>query len=493
MNRLLVLFALVGLGLLVLLGSWWQQRYQAETERLEERISGWVNEQRNNAIFAQLEQLDKLEDFVTINDTITHDVLNTPFPKRFQTLDWMRTASADNEDCCPEETQIYTEQRSSAVVKIRFDSLHATTDTNILVTLNLNDFVDNEWDSIDTGLVSFSDSLGLDLSIIELEPKQTTSNADTLGEWYLPINSFTISTSSTASNSYFKTKPNRFVLIEGYQPYYLSKLWREWVLGIALIIGVIALYSFARRDLKRQEKQLEQKDRFIANIAHELKTPIATVGVALEALENFGAAAHPERRQEYLSIGRQELDRLSLLADRALNTMQLDAGKLSIRPETVTLEALVERAWASLALKHGLSENQLKQSRSNSSSSTANEPASLEGDPELLLHLIYNLLDNACKYGGEPPQIELHFTQSPTWVSLSVADNGPGVAVEDQERIFEKFYRSKHANGHRVKGHGLGLSYVKQIAKAHGGHISLANQKTGQGAVFTLRLPRQHD
>ena len=275
--------------------------------------------------------------------------------------------------------------------------------------------------------------------------------------------------------SYFEVTDYRATLLVGLLP--------ELLFGFLLFGATGFAFATAYRNLFEQEQQLRQKDALVANVAHELKTPIATVGVALEALNVFGADADPARRQEYLAIGQSELKRLDQMADRAIDSLQ--AGDLSqrLRRQPTDLSQAVLEAWRGLALRHRLPDDAL----------TLHTHGETEADVDAhyWYHLVYNLLDNACKYGGKPARIEVAVSGQANDTVLTISDNGPGIARSERENIFERFYRiARPGEGHSVKGHGLGLTFVRQVARAHGGSVEVDNT-SGGGARFTVKIPRR--
>ena len=275
--------------------------------------------------------------------------------------------------------------------------------------------------------------------------------------------------------SYFEVTEYRSTILVGMVP--------EFLFGFLLFGATGFAFATAYRNLFEQDHQLKQKDALVANVAHELKTPIATVGVALEALNVFGADEDPARRQEYLAIGQSELKRLDQMADRAIDSLQ--AGKLSqrLRLQRTDLTEAVSDAWRGLALRYNLPDEALQLH--------IHGETEAEADPHYWHHLVYNLLDNACKYGGEPAKIEVAVSGQAHDTVLTISDNGPGIARGEREKIFERFYRiSRRGEGHSVKGHGLGLTFVRQVAHAHGGTVEVDNTKDG-GARFTVKIPRR--
>ncbi|MBC6996488.1 HAMP domain-containing sensor histidine kinase [Neolewinella lacunae] len=270
-------------------------------------------------------------------------------------------------------------------------------------------------------------------------------------------------------------------IITQHLPGLLLGLLPEFLFGLVLFGATGFAFSSAYRNLYEQDQQLRQKDALVANVAHELKTPIATVGVALEALNVFGADADPVRRQEYLAIGQAELKRLDHMADRAIDSLQDGALSQRLQWQHTDLAAAVSEAWRGLALRYQLAPEALQLTTYGDTHTSA--------DPHYWYHLVYNLLDNACKYGGRPLRIEVNVAGHAHETVLTVADNGCGIPTEERENIFERFYRIyRPGEGHTVKGHGLGLSFVRQVVLAHGGTVEVDNGRDG-GARFTVKIP----
>ncbi len=272
----------------------------------------------------------------------------------------------------------------------------------------------------------------------------------------------------------------RFVITR----YHSSLLWGllpEFFFGLVLFGATGLAFTSAYRSLHEQRQQLQAKDVLVANVAHELKTPIATVGVALEALNLFGADSDPAKRREYLAIGQSELKRLDALADRAIDSLQDDKLAARLNLGRTDLTTSIREAWRGLSLRYHLPADALVLSTYGDTNA--------EVDRHYWQHLVYNLLDNACKYGGRPLGVRVNVGRHAGEVVLSVTDNGPGIPLSERERIFDRFYRVyRPGEGHAVKGHGLGLSFVRQIARAHGGSVEVDNARSG-GARFTVRLP----
>ena len=258
-----------------------------------------------------------------------------------------------------------------------------------------------------------------------------------------------------------------------------------------------------------KQKQLTAiKNAFISNITHELKTPIATVSVALEALQSFDALENRALTKEYLDISRGELQRLSMLVDKVLKLAIFDEKEPELQLEPVNLPDLVQRVADSLRLQFE------KNGAIFTLNKTENTDLSLEADPTHLTSVVYNLLDNALKYGGKKIDININAelinklelnknnakisqntegsflinSNNYSGINLQIKDDGKGISNEFQDKIFDKFFRVPTDDVHDTKGHGLGLSYVAAVVRLHGGTISVESEER-IGTSFNVFLP----
>ncbi|MEP6699903.1 MAG: HAMP domain-containing sensor histidine kinase [Bacteroidota bacterium] len=264
---------------------------------------------------------------------------------------------------------------------------------------------------------------------------------------------------------------------------YLIRQISQPILFSMLLLGITILsFVLLYRNLLKQQRLAELKNEFISNITHELKTPIATVGVAIEALKNFNAIDDPGRTKEYLDISSNELQRLNLLVDKVLKLSMFEKKEVELKYETVDLKGVVDEVVESLKL-------QLEKHRATVKV-TVNGDLSIPGDRLHLLSVIFNLLDNALKYGKDEPSIQVDMKEMDDNIVLTFADNGIGIPAEYKDRIFEKFFRIPHGDTHNAKGYGLGLSYAAQVIQKHGGTIAIESQP-GTGTKFTITLPKR--
>ncbi len=278
------------------------------------------------------------------------------------------------------------------------------------------------------------------------------------------------------------TDTERFSLQLGkIYPYLLNQMKLPIIFSLFLVTLTCISFLLMYNSLRKQQRLALMKNDLINNITHELKTPIATVGVAIEALRNFNAMQDTTRSEEYLKISQQELQRLSLLVDKVLKLSMFENKEIEIQLQSFDLGELTEEVVSSLRLQ---SERQ-----------HANVYFEKQGDLLInadKLHLqsvIFNLLDNALKYSKEQSEIHVSLLQEGDLLKLIVTDNGIGIAPEYQHKIFEKFFRVPAGNTHNAKGHGLGLSYVARVVEQHGGSIDVQSE-VGNGSSFIILLPK---
>jgi two-component system phosphate regulon sensor histidine kinase PhoR len=274
---------------------------------------------------------------------------------------------------------------------------------------------------------------------------------------------------------------------------FIAKKMLPHVLFSLLLFGITAAaFGLIYKSLRQQQRLTALKNDFIGNITHELKTPITTVGVALEALSDFDVLKKPEQAREYLSISKLELERLTLLVDKVLRLSMFEEKQPRLQLEPLDLAALVRQVLNAMKLQAESVGAEIHFETQGDS------PFQVRGDRMHLTSVVFNLVDNALKYRGkETPVIRLALADShqndnrslqDDKIRLTVQDNGIGIAPEYQSKVFEKFFRVPAGNIHNVKGHGLGLSYVANVVQQHGGSIRVESRES-EGSKFVVELP----
>ena len=280
--------------------------------------------------------------------------------------------------------------------------------------------------------------------------------------------------------------PNRFiqsghgVLITHYRSYILRGLWPQATFVLVLLFVILLAFYVTYLSLLRQIQLSAMKDDFVSNISHELKTPIATVKVALEAIQHFDAAGQKEFTAEYMHMASLEIERLELLVNRSLHTSLLESGKLSLQLEQANLKTVIEEVLLAYQVKFLAYD-----------ADVSFEVEGLHFDAMVdKLHLqgvLVNLLDNSLKYGLEKIFIKVKLIAQSDKLSIYITDNGPGIPEDYRKKVFEKFFRVPMNNQHNVKGYGLGLTYAAQVMEQHKGAIAVCNEPEG-GCTFTVSL-----
>lgn len=259
-----------------------------------------------------------------------------------------------------------------------------------------------------------------------------------------------------------------------------SILWMI-VLSILFTGVIVVAYSSAIYQLIKQRQISQIKTDFINNMTHEFKTPIATINLALDSIKNPKIIDDTEKVLRYLGMIKDENKRMHAQVENVLRISKLEKNELNISKERIKLHDLVEDAVTHVQLIIEDRKGYIKlHMDANKSSVLANETH--------FTNVIVNIFDNAIKYSDDEPKIDVYTENVANNILLKIADQGNGMSKQVAKRVFEKFYREHTGNVHNVKGHGLGLAYVKRIIDDHQGHISVESEK-GKGSTFIIRLP----
>ncbi|MFV8341929.1 sensor histidine kinase [Flavobacterium sp. XS2P39] len=261
----------------------------------------------------------------------------------------------------------------------------------------------------------------------------------------------------------------------------LSDLVSITVLSIIFTLIIIIAYSSALNQLIRQRHISEIKTDFINNMTHEFKTPIATINLALDAIKNPKIIDDKEKVFRYLQMIRDENKRMHAQVENVLRISKLEKKELDINKDSNNIHDVINDA-----IEHV---NLILEDRQGTITShyDANRTTVLINDVHFT-NVLVNILENAIKYSPNVPEIDVFTENVKDMVIIKVKDNGLGMSKVAQKRIFEKFYREHTGDIHNVKGHGLGLAYVKRIVEDHNGQIYVESEK-GKGSTFIIKLP----
>ena len=265
--------------------------------------------------------------------------------------------------------------------------------------------------------------------------------------------------------------------------YYLSKIVPQISFAVLLFLTTLIAFVLVWRNWWKEKQLTRFRDDFISNISHELKTPINIIGVAIEAMDSFNVQENPKLMTEYMSISKLELERLNTLVDKAIAMDVPDEESLGASMQKMNL---LEELMALVRV------HQVKFSEINATLNFQHQGANFDviGDPVHLSNVFYNLLDNAVKYKSEKVLIvTIDLLEKDDVLEVKMVDNGIGIEPSYHKNIFQKFFRVPQDNRHNVKGHGLGLNYVKKIIQLHRGKI-VVDSKIGVGSSFVVTLPK---
>jgi len=263
--------------------------------------------------------------------------------------------------------------------------------------------------------------------------------------------------------------------------YLLKTMWFMLLTSVLLLISIVWGFTYTIQTIFKQKKLSEVKNDFISNMTHELKTPISTISLACEALNDKDVAGNNEVKSNYVNVINQENKRLGLLVERVLKSATWNNEDLKLKKEELDLHQIIDEVVSNISIqvssKNGQINKELKA-----------ENYRCFADKVHITNMIYNLLDNANKYSPVTPSIKITTENIREGIMLTISDNGLGIKKENLNKIFDKFYRVPTGNVHNVKGFGLGLNYVKALVEKHNGEISVTSE-LGKGTKFNVYLP----
>ena len=244
---------------------------------------------------------------------------------------------------------------------------------------------------------------------------------------------------------------------------------------------VVAAFILSFQIIFKQKKLSDMKTDFINNMTHELKTPIATISIASEMLKDNSISQSKDNREKYASIIFDENKRLYNHVEQVLQIARLEKGELQLNLDDRDLHTIISTTASRFNLI-------LEEMNGKIELNLNAEHSILKVDEMHFTNVINNLIDNAIKYNDKSPLIKINTFNIITGIQIEVQDNGVGLSKEDQQKVFEKFYRVSKGNVHDTKGFGLGLSYVQSIVEKHNGKVWVES-KLKEGSKFIIQLP----
>ena len=294
------------------------------------------------------------------------------------------------------------------------------------------------------------------------------------------LNSKSDSTGTNKPEIYIKSEyPLSSLSITGYRGHILGLMIPQLIFSFFLLSLTAFAFYFTYSNYKKQFSLNVLRRDFISNITHELKTPVTTVKVAIEALKSGELLKKPDTATEYLNMADEEVMRLEILISKIIEHARLESKTAILNLESTNLQKLIENVIDKFLLRSGdkISINYIPPSGD----------IFVDIDKTYITGVINTILDNSVKYAGDEVNIEILLQEDNNGVFLSIADDGPGIPEKYLPEVFDTFFRVPQGDRHNVKGYGLGLSFAKQVMNAHGGSISVRNLPQG-GCVFTLKF-----
>lgn len=270
-----------------------------------------------------------------------------------------------------------------------------------------------------------------------------------------------------------------------YFPDSMGFIWQTMgvnLLGSAILLFImVGCFYIAMMTILKQKKLAEIKNDFINNMTHEFKTPISTISLATQLIQEDASVHDNGSIQRYLGIIKDENVRLGQQVERVLQTAQMEREEIVLKKKQINMHELIQQV---------IEMNQPMLMAKNGVIHTAfsDLPAELLIDEVHMSNVINNLIDNAVKYSAEAPEITIETKVIDSTFTILVTDKGIGMQKDVLTQVFEPFYRVPTGNVHNVKGFGLGLSYVKKIVEAHGGNVHVKSQ-LGKGSTFEITIP----
>jgi len=261
----------------------------------------------------------------------------------------------------------------------------------------------------------------------------------------------------------------------------VSRPTSTWAFSALISFIVFVFFAYSVYLIIRQKRLSEMKTDFINNMTHELKTPISTISLSSEVLMGDKIASQPERLHQYAQLIFNENQRLKHQVEKVLQLAAMDKQEMSLQKEWIDAHQVIKEARQSLVMVHSNGEVEI-------TLLLEADDHKIFADPVHFANIVHNLLDNAIKYSPERAQIEVRTGNDHGQIVIGFYDRGMGIPKQALPFIFDKFYRVHTGDVHDVKGYGLGLYYVKQLVRAHGGQISVESREN-EGSTFVVTLP----
>ena len=284
-------------------------------------------------------------------------------------------------------------------------------------------------------------------------------------------------------NDYDGQQPNYLYVYFPKRSGYLLRATGLTIIPTIILTGLlIAIFIYAIMIILRQKKLSIIKNDFINNMTHELKTPISTISLASQMLQDGTITNTPKTVEHVSKVINEESKRLSFQVEKVLQMAVFNEGRLKMKFKEFNLNETIKSVLNNFDLR-------IKNKNGTLKSELNAHNTIIKGDEVHITNVMFNLLDNAMKYSNGKPGITVSTQNKKDHIVVVVKDNGIGIPKEHQSQIFDRFYRVPTGNVHNVKGFGLGLSYVRQVIDLHNGKIKVEST-VNKGTVFSIFLPK---
>jgi two-component system phosphate regulon sensor histidine kinase PhoR len=260
-----------------------------------------------------------------------------------------------------------------------------------------------------------------------------------------------------------------------------KEMWGSLFVSLTLVILIILALIFQFKTILAQSRLSEMKNDFISNMTHEFKTPISTISLACEAMNDKDMVGEQSTQiAPFVKMIQDENKRLGVLVERILQSAVIDRGEIKLKKETFSINPIINEVAENARFR-------IQQTGGKILVEIPQTPIELYTDKVHFTNIFQNLVDNAVKYSKEVPKITISLREENKKLLLSVKDEGIGIKKEHLNRIFDKLYRVPTGNVHNVKGFGLGLSYVKAISDLNNWEVKVKS-KFGEGSEFIITI-----
>ena len=487
-KQILYFISIVILLTLCVQGYWSYKNYQSEKRQLITDVQVSLD----NAVDSYYTNLAKQSTLAYITDSIPRDSLFmgmhlNDFIYKIDSIEGNDFRIHSNDSVNPKRVSIITSNKSDS---FNFEFKTNSPQVKYKIIDSLNGTIPKHFEMLTSKIVvSFSeDSLSL-------------KSIDSLLQQELKRKDITVTYGLSHKNHWGKDQKLRANIIESsdliatagtsllmdgshLEMYYdnitqtvLKRNATSMLLSFLLVASIIICLLYLLKIIQKQKELAEIKNDLISNITHEFKTPLATISIALEGIQRFNLENDSEKSKKYAEMSKQEVEKLTIMVEKLLETATLDSDSLHLNFEEINLISLLEKA---ITIEIDMLQGK------NISFVSDLEECLLKVDRFHFENAINNILDNAIKYGGDMIVVTLQKNNSE--VIISIKDNGNDLNKQQASKIFEKFYRVPKGNTHNVKGFGIGLYYTKNIIEKHGGSIAVDLKN---GTEFIITIPNE--